>query len=290
MNNKKKKSSGVFTFLIVLLFLAGTSILLYPTISNLWNEYRNQKLKTTYDQAVKDLRDDQTDQIMDAAGEYNRQHTFNTIVDAFNGENEYELSHPYDTLLNPNGDEIMGHIEIPKIDMSLVIYHGMGKTALEQGCGHVEGTSLPIGGESTHSVLAAHRGLPSAKLFTDLDQMEVGDVFYITVMNEKMQYKVDQIKTVLPSETRDLAIEPGKDLVTLLTCTPYGVNTHRLLVRGERTDWDPFDPKEDKEEVVSRSPALKLLMLGILILVIVILILWAANKRSEKHSDREETK
>lgn len=281
MNSKAKSpgSSKAFTILIVLLFLTGASILLYPTVSNMWNEYRNQQLQTTYKQSVENLGEDAYKDILARAREYNSQHTVNTVADAFDENNEYELSHPYDTLLNPNGDEVMGYLEIPGIDLKLVIYHGVGKTALEQGIGHVEGSSLPIGGEDTHSVLAGHRGLPSAKLFTDLDQMEIGDVFYVTVLQEKMQYKVDQIEVVLPSESEYLNIEPGKDYVTLLTCTPYGVNTHRLLVRGERTDWVQPENIEAEEESPVKNIAVRLLIAGILIVVILSAIFWAANKK-----------
>ena len=279
MSKKVKKSPRGFTIGIAILFLAGACVLLYPTVSNLWNQYRNSKLASTYSQAVNSLGDDKYEQVLAQAREYNRQHTANTIVDAFEGD--YELSHPYDTLLNPNGDEIMGYLEIPEIDINLVIYHGVGKSALEKGCGHLEGTSLPIGGPGTHSVLAAHRGLPSAKLFTDLDQIKKGDVFYITVLHEKMQYKVDQIKTVLPNESQALAIEPGKDYVTLLTCTPYGVNTHRLLVRGQRTAWvEPEDVSNGPMFV--KNIAVRLLIAGIVVFLLFIAILWSANRRPKR--------
>lgn len=275
----RRKSSRVFNIFIILLFLVGSGILLYPTASDLWNQYRNQQLQLSYNQSVNNLSDDAYEEIMAQAREYNRQHTVNTIVDAFNAENEYELSHPYDTLLNPNGDEVMGYLEIPKIKVKLVIHHGVSEAVLEQGIGHVEGTSLPIGGESTHSVLAGHRGLPSAKLFTDLDQMETGDVFYITVLNQQIQYQVDQIKVVLPDQAGELKIEPGKDYVTLLTCTPYGVNTHRLLVRGERTGWVQPQGSTEEEESPLQNVAFMLLIAGIVVIVIIVAILWSANKK-----------
>ena len=234
---KKKKGSIVLNIFIAAAFLVGAGIFLYPTVSDMWNQYRNAQLISTYDQAVTDLSDDNYEKLWKEAEEYNAEHPVNSIVDAFNEEEDYEPTHPYDEVLDPNGDGLMGSIEIPKIQAKLAIYHGLSKNVLEKGVGHVEGTSLPIGGESTHAVLAAHRGLPNAKLFTDLDQMEVGDIFILHILGKNLAYKVDQIKTVLPEETSELDIVEGEDYVTLVTCTPYGVNTHRLLVRGTRTEY-----------------------------------------------------
>lgn len=276
MSKKVKRSSRGFTIGIVIFFMAGACVLLYPTVSNFWNQYRNLKLVSAYNQAVDNMGDGKYEQMLEQAREYNQRHTTNRILDAF--EADYELSHPYATLLNPNGDEIMGYLEIPEININLVIYHGVGRRALEKGCGHLEGTSLPIGGPGTHSVLAAHRGLPSARLFTDLDQIKKGDVFYIRVLHKKMQYKVDQIKTVLPDESQYLAIEQGQDYVTLLTCTPYGVNTHRLLVRGHRTAWvEPED--ESNSQVFVNNIAVKLLIAGTIVFLLFTAVLWSANKR-----------
>lgn len=230
---KKKKGSIVINIFIILLFIVGAGIFTYPTISNYWNEYRNAQLVTKYNESVSDLSDDQYEKLWQEAEEYNAEHKVNTIVDAFN-EEDYVLSHPYDEVLDPNGDGLMGSIEIPKLNLTLAIYHGLSTEVLEKGVGHVEGTSLPIGGASTHAVLAGHRGLPSAKIFTDLDQMKNGDIFLIHVLGKTLAYKVDQIKTVLPEESSELDIIEGEDHVTLVTCTPYGVNTHRLLIRGIR--------------------------------------------------------
>lgn len=291
---KRKKSSWLWNGLIVLVFLVGAGILFYPTVSDLWNSYRNQQLISDYTDAVKTMDQEDYSEMWEEARTYNDQHKVNTIVDAFNEEDgDYILSHPYDQLLNPTGNEIMGYLDIPKINVRLAIYHGIGPDALENGCGHIEGTSLPIGGESTHSVLSAHRGLPSAKLFTDLDQIEVGDIFYITVLEEKLAYKVDQILTVLPEETESLAIEEGKDLVTLVTCTPYGVNSHRLLVRGERTEYVPEDDPGDSG-IILRNPlegggrAEKLLMIGLLVVMIVLIILTVASKTSKRRKKKEK--
>lgn len=291
---KKKKSSWLLNGVIVLIFLVGAGILFYPTVSDLWNNYRNQRLISNYTDTVETMEPEDYSKIWEEAKAYNDQHKVNTIVDAFDEEEgDYILSHPYDQLLNPTGNEIMGYLEIPKINVRLAIYHGIGPDALENGCGHIEGTSLPIGGESTHSVISAHRGLPSAKLFTDLDQMEVGDIFYINVLDETLAYKVDQILTVLPEETESLAIEEGKDLVTLVTCTPYGVNSHRLLVRGERTEYVPEDDVGDSG-VILRNPlegagrAEKLLMIGLLVVMIVLIILTIAFKISDRRKKKKD--
>lgn len=231
-----KNKSWISNACIMLIFLMGTGILLYPTVSNLWNKHRNAQLITEYAGKIAELEREQSERMMREAKAYNNHHTVNIISDIFKSEEKGNSSHSYHNLLNPNGDGVMGYVEIPRIDVKLAIYHGVETNQLENGCGHVEGTSLPISGESVHAVLAAHRGLPSAKLFTDLDQMKVGDIFYVTILNERIQYEVDQIKTVLPTEFEDLDIQKGENHITLLTCTPYGINSHRLLVRGYQTE------------------------------------------------------
>jgi len=275
----KKKGLGLLDWLLILFFLIGAGILLYPTASDQWNRYRNRQLVTAYSQAVEALSEDTCEEIWRTAREYNKAHKVNIISDVF--EEDYTLSHPYDTILNPNGDEIMGSLEIPKIGVTLAIYHGVGADVLEQGCGHVEGTSLPIGGEGAHAVLAAHRGLPTAELFTDLDQMETGNLFYLHVMGETLAYEVDQIETVLPEETGYLAIEEGKDYVTLLTCTPYGVNTHRLLVRGIRTEYHGesqvktvTQPKEEEQTGTDKAELFWIGLAAFLLLLLVMVLYW----------------
>ena len=222
MVSKKKSKKGIsrltYNVIIVVLFLLGLVVLLYPTISDLNNKYVNSKLIVDYDQAVSLLSETDYSEILEKARAYNNQHTVNTFYDAF-ANDEYILSHPYDTLLNPLGDETMGYIDIPKIAVKLAIGHGTGPVTLERGAGHIEGTSLPIGGPSTHSVISAHRGLPSAKLFTDLDQIKKKDKFFIHVLNDTLAYEVDQIIVIEPDDSRELAIKKGEDLVTLLTCT-----------------------------------------------------------------------
>jgi sortase A len=284
----KKQGSALLTIVIILLFLVGLGIYLYPTVSDLWNKYRNEQLINHYSESVSDLGEDEKAAIWAEAKAYNAQHTENIIVDAFNEDDEYVLSHPYDTMLDPNGDGLMGDIEIPKLNLKLAIYHGLGTDVLEKGIGHVEGTSLPIGGESSHAVLAGHRGLPTAKLFTDLDQMELGDIFLIHVMDKTLAYKVDQIKTVLPEETEDLDIIPGEDHVTLVTCTPYGVNTHRLLVRGIRTEYTEEIQEQEKAINIKEVNPLILLAIGAAVFdIILILIIVITNRRDKKRLEEE---
>lgn len=266
--------------------MIGAGILLYPTFSNWWNLYRNKQLISEYTRSVTDLSEADYKKIWQDAEAYNKQHTQNVISDAFNQKGDYILTHPYDTLLNPNGDEIMGYLEIPKINIKLAIYHGVGEKALEEGCGHVEGTSLPIGGKSTHSVLAAHRGLPSAKLFTDLDQMEKGDIFYIHVLDKTLAYKVDQILVVDPDQTEALAIEDGQDYVTLLTCTPYAVNTQRLLVRGVRTEYNETAETDTSpaagNTLTDIAPVLLVIGVAAITVIIIILKKRYGSRRSKK--------
>lgn len=282
---KKKKRKKYIGF--ALLFLLGLSILLYPTFSDAWNQYRNAKLINTYETAVNDLPDKDYDRLWKEAKRYNREHTVNTFVDAFDEKGDYILSDAYKKILDPDGEGLMGSIEIPKIQARIAIYHGISDDVLEKGAGHVEGTSLPVGGKSTHAVLAAHRGLPSAKLFTDLDQMEIGDIFFMHILGKTLDYKVDQIKTVLPSETEDLDIIKGEDHVTLLTCTPYGVNTHRLLVRGTRTKYveDKTEENETVPQKLAQADPKKIMEIGLVVFAIsVILLLIVIRYRDRKKS------
>lgn len=235
-------SKKVRIIIAILILLIGAGILLYPTISNLWNEHMHHKMIANYDGTVAKLSDEEKNRLLEEAREYNRQHKVNTIMDAFGDDNDYVLTHPYDTMLAVDDSGMMCHLEIPRLSEKMVVFHGISAKVLEKGVGHIEGTSLPVGGESTHTVMSAHRGLPRAKLFTDMDLMRKGDQFYIHVLDEHLAYEVDQIKVVLPEEVSPLDIVPGEDLATLVTCTPYGVNTHRLLVRGHRV---PYVPPED---------------------------------------------
>lgn len=280
----KKKKNFVWNIFFALVFLAGAGVFLYPTVSDMWNQYRNVRLVSRYDEAVTDLSDNEYEKLWNEAKEYNAEHPVNSIVDAFWEKDDYVLTQPYDQVLDPNGEGLMGSIEIPKINAKLAIYHGLSKTVLEKGVGHVEGTSLPVGGKSTHAVLAAHRGLPSAKLFTDLDQMKKGDIFILHILGKNLAYKVDQIRTVLPEETGELDIVEGEDHVTLVTCTPYGVNTHRLLVRGIRTKYAEGEIRND--ETISHRLAVtdprKVLAGGFAVLIVLILLIYLSVRYRDK--------
>lgn len=219
--------------LLVLIFLTGLAIATYPLVSNQFNLYRASLLINDYEVKTETLTEEDYTEIFDACDEYNSELVGGEVPDVFSVHTE-EASPEYMALLNMEDDGIMGTIEIPKIGIRLPIYHTTFDDVLQNGVGHMEGSSLPVGGASTHCVLAGHRGLPSAKLFTDLDQIEEGDFFSLHVLNRTMFYQVDQILIVEPVETESLAIEEGEDYVTLVTCTPYGINTHRMLVRGKR--------------------------------------------------------
>ena len=234
------------TVIIVILFLAGLSLLLYPFVSNRWNTYRQERLMSSYEDTVtqrEEAGEIDYESEWEKARAYNEALLPSILPDSFavaEAESEAgQVDETYMSALNLAGDGIMGSVEIPKINITLPIYHTTDKEVLEKAAGHLEGSSLPIGGESTHSVISAHRGLPSAALFTDLDRLEEGDHFLLHVLDDTLCYEVDQILTVEPDETESLAVEEGEDLVTLLTCTPYGVNSHRLLVRGHRVPYEP---------------------------------------------------
>jgi len=226
---KKKSFTNI---ILILMLIAGLSLLIYPSFSDYWNSKHQTRAIANYAEVVAQMDDENYDEIWNAAREYNR--SLNER------QNCYVLSdeqlEEYNRLLNISGNGIMGYIEIPKIDCSLPIYHGVDESVLQVAVGHIEWTSLPVGGDGSHCVMSGHRGLPSAKLFTHLDQLLVGDLFMLSVLDEVLTYEVDQILIVEPHELDALAIEEGKDYCTLVTCTPYGVNSHRLLVRGHRVE------------------------------------------------------
>lgn len=242
------------TILLAVTFLAGLSVLLYPFVANEWNTYRQSLLITNYSSQIQEKAD-----TIDYEAEWKKAEEYNdnllpmVLPDSFALAEESQRDEQYIAALNLNGDEIMGVVEIPIIDITLPIYHTTDAEVLEIGAGHLEGSSLPIGSHTGHSVISAHRGLPSAALFTDLDKMKLGDHFLIHVLDETLCYEVDQIEVVEPTETELLSVEEGKDLVTLLTCTPYGVNSHRLLVRGIRV---PYEPEVLAVEEKEAAPSL----------------------------------
>lgn len=230
----RRKRSILPNVLIALVFLLGLGILFYPSVSNLYNQWRQDQLADDYEDAVDDLSEDELEAAREAARAYNAALS-PTFSDAFTSA-DIPSDDEYWQLLDVAGNGVMGTIEIPKIQVKLPIYHGTGETELQSGIGHLYGTSLPVGGAGTHSVLSGHRGLPSALLFTDLDQLQVGDRFGLHVLGETLAYEVDQVLVVEPTDVSSLMPEEGSDYCTLVTCTPYGVNTQRLLVRGHRVD------------------------------------------------------
>ena len=220
------------TILLILVFLIGLSLLLYPTVSDYWNSLHQSRAIAHYAEQVADLVNDRYDALWADAHAYNQ--SLLEKPDRFLCTDDEQAE--YDALLNVSGNGIIGYIEIPSIGCSLPVYHGTEDSVLQIAVGHIQGSSLPVGGESTHSVLSGHRGLPSARLFTDLDQLREGDTFLLRILDETLTYEVDQILIVEPHEMAALAIEDGQDYCTLVTCTPYGINTHRLLVRGHRIE------------------------------------------------------
>ena len=241
--------------LAVILFVAALGLTFYPIISNQINAKYASEIQTSYEAVIEDTDNSDLIAAKEDAMAYNESITPGAAeVDAYSQEALRAASQDYETLLNVAGDGIMGYVEIPKIDVKLLIYHGTNNDSLDRGIGHLLGSSLPIGGADTHSILTAHSGMASQKMFSDLPQLKVGDVFYLKVLGETLAYQVDQIHTVLPHDTTYLGIEQGEDLCTLVTCTPFGVNTHRLLVRGERIPYEEAEViVETTQEVITES-------------------------------------
>ena len=223
---------NLITVILVLILLTGLSLLLYPTVSDYWNSLHQSRAIATYSEAVAEIDDNNYEMLWEEAKEYNERLKEKKNRLYLDDEERKE----YESLIDVSGNGIIGYIEIPKISVALPIYHGTDEGVLQIAIGHIEGSSLPVGGAGTHCVLSGHRGLPSAKLFTNLDELVIGDEFVIRVLDETLTYEVDQIRIVEPGDLSDLEIEEGKDLCTLVTCTPYGINTHRLLVRGHRVE------------------------------------------------------
>ena len=220
------------TILLILILLIGLSLMLYPSFADWWNSFHSSRAIASYVDQVANIDDAQYEELWDAAWDYN-QSLLHRPNDFLLSDEQQEI---YKSLLDIGGNGIMGYIEIPVIDVMLPIYHGTGESVLQIAVGHLDWTSLPVGGAGSHCVVSGHRGLPSARLFTDLDRLEVGDVFMLHVLNEILTYEIDQILIVEPQDTDPLLIEPGKDLCTMITCTPYGINSHRMLVRGHRIE------------------------------------------------------
>ena len=276
----KKKKDNYITLLLFLILLAGLSLLLYPSVSDYWNSLHQTRAIATYAEEVANLNQDQYDEIWAAAESYNA-----SLTDRVNA---YLLSdaqkEEYQQLLNVSGLGVMGYIEIPSIDCSLPIYHGTEESVLQIAVGHLEWSSLPVGGESTHCVLSGHRGLPSAKLFTNLDKLQTGDIFMLRVLDNVLTYEVDQILIVETQETGALRIEEGKDYCTLVTCTPYGINTHRLLVRGHRIDnIEEAKTVHVTADAIQIEPLLVAPVVAIPILLLLLILLLLPKQPRKKH-------
>ena len=273
--------------LLVVILLVGAAILLYPTFSDYWNSFHQSQAIASYSDSVANLNEAEYERIWQEAVDYNAEMSGKSIP--------YTLSEAewadYESQLNFSGNGIMGYIDIPKINVSLPIYHGTSESVLQIATGHIESSSLPVGGPSTHCIISGHRGLPSAKLFTDLDQMAEGDLFQLKILNEVMTYEVDQIRIVLPSELDTLGIIQGQDHCTLVTCTPYGINSHRLLVRGKRV----ANPEtESNARVTSDAIRIDPLLVApaaaapILVAMAVWLIINPGGKKKKKGKERAQ--
>ena len=285
--SQKKKSGSGSTIALVAIFFVGLSVLLYPTISDFWNEKRQSQAIVNYDDLIVDLTPEDYSALFSDADDYN-QKIKNMSFPFMNHKN---IADEYYDTLDVNGDGMMGYITIEKIKVQLPVYHGTSDKVLNSAVGHVEGSSLPVGGKSTHAVLSAHRGLPSAKLFTNLDKVEVGDVFTIRILDRTVTYQVDQILIVLPHETENLNIVPGEDYCTLVTCTPYGINTHRMLVRGTRIENIESDrvinviTEAYQIDPLIVTPAVAAPMLGVLLLAL--LIKSGRSNKSKKNAKKK---
>ena len=283
---QKKKSGSASTIALVAIFFVGLSVLLYPTISDFWNEKRQSQAIVNYDDLIVDLTPEDYSDYFNKAEAYNKK-IRNMSYPFMNHKN---IADEYFDTLDVNGNGMMGYITIEKIKVQLPIYHGTSDKVLNSAVGHVEGSTLPVGGKSTHSVLSAHRGLPSAKLFTNLDKVDVGDVFTIRILDRTITYQVDQILIVLPHETDNLNIVQGEDYCTLVTCTPYGINTHRMLVRGTRIE--NIEPDRVINVITEAyqidpmlvTPAVAAPMLGLLLIVLLY-----KSRKSNKNRKKNKT-
>lgn len=267
----------------IFIFLIGLSILLYPLVSSTWNQMIANRMMSNYDDTVSNIPDDTLDEMLADARAYNERLLPKAVPDAFAvRENVTDLE--YESLLNVSGSGMMGYIEIPAIRTKSPIYHYTTEEALQKGVGHLFGSSMPVGGKGTHAVLSAHRGLPSNKLFSDLDKVVVGDKFFITICGETFAYQIDQIQIVEPDQTDSLALQRGKDYVTLVTCTPYGVNTHRILCRGYRV---PYKPGEEDNVKPHAWLNMNILMglVGALLGILIALILVIRMKKRDNDDD-----
>lgn len=266
----KKKLKEKLSFLIfVIMIILGIAIILYPVISNHLSKINYQEIIDNYDFKVAKQKNSYNEQLVNKARKYNSSLTSLNITDVFQNQIG-QSSSEYFSVLNVDNNGMMGYISIPKIDIKIPIYHGTSSDILQKGVGHLEGSSIPIGGENTHAVLSAHRGLPSSRLFTDLDQLKVGDTFYIHILDEVLAYRVNQVLVVEPSDIDFLQIVKGEDYVTLVTCTPYAINTHRLLVRGERIE---YSAQEEESIAINKKMSIADIVLYTCLIFAVLLII-----------------
>ena len=279
----KKNRSNI---ILILIFLVGLSVMLYPTVSDYVNQKNQSRAVASYSEEVENLSDVDYQAYFDAADDYNRR--LAETPDAFYRPEEVS---GYTDTLDVSGTGIMGYITIPKIGVELPVYHGTSDGVLQVAAGHLEGSSLPVGGAGTHAVISAHRGLPSAKLFTNLDELEVGDTFTITILDRVLTYEVDQISIVLPTETDNLKVVDGKDYVTLMTCTPYGINSHRLLVRGRRIETpDKLKHIRVTADAIKIEPIITAPIMALpLLLVLLLWLLFSNRKRKSTRGEKHET-
>lgn len=247
MKKSKNKVDNILLIMSIAFIFSGVCIFSYPKVSDYIAKKNQVEAIREYNEIVVQIDEEKMQEEMEKAQTYNENLSGDPVHDPFVAGSGYALPENYLEVLNISSDGIMAYIEIPKISVYLPIYHGTSDVVLQKGVGHIESTSVPIGGNSTHSVLTGHTGLPSAELFTRLDELVKGDIFYIHVLNETITYKVYETKVILPNEIKELQITKGRDLITLVTCTPYGVNTHRLLVKAERTEYEEYIPTEEPE-------------------------------------------
>lgn len=286
MKSSKKRKMTIKDIIRLLVLVVAFAVLLYPTVSSYVNEKNGSKVVSNYDAESVRLSNAEKEKMLEDARAYNKEMLSNIdLIDPFS-QGEKSLDARYESLLNIDGSGMMGYIRIPKIKVEIPIYHGTSESVLQAGVGHFWGTSLPVGGESTHTVLTGHRGLPTKTLFTNMDKLVKGDVFYIKVLDETLAYKVDQILTVLPEETEALSIVPGQDYATLVTCTPYAINTHRLLVRGHRIPYEEAVKIEKNTSTgieLSFTTKVLIVTLGIIFIGLVIVMLYSLyDKRRRK--------
>ena len=279
---KKKRRNHISTIILLIVFFVGLSVMLYPTVSDFINSQNQRTAIIDYDKKLGSMEISQKDKLLEEADEYNQK--LRSVPDPLNSD---EPVKGYENVLDITGTGIMGYVTIPKIKTELPIYHGTSEEVLNVAVGHVQGSSLPVGGVGTHAVISAHRGLPSAKLFSDLDMLDVGDTFSITVLDRVIKYSIDKISIILPDEMSALKIEDDKDMVTLVTCTPYGINTHRLLVRGSRMESDEKGSVRVEADAFRVEPMLVAPLVGLLILTVLIAVFVAGGFSRKRRRRRE---